>query len=358
MVRGGAESLTPHPAGAVAAEAGATGAHPHGPMGSRTIDEPHRPGVVSTVVELTKPGIVKMVLVAAAVGFVLGAIRAAPAAGGAGAAPFEMGAFVWTAVVTLLGTALAAGGANALNMALEVWRDAQMERTAGRPIPSGRIAKSTATAIGLALAASGAVVLAWGAGLGAALVVVATVLLYTLAYTPLKPVTTLSTIVGAAPGALPPLVGWCAAATLATGSWWTGLVEPGGWALFALMFVWQVPHVMAISWKYRDQYERGGYKVLPSVDPTGERTGRAALAWSVALLPISLAPVLALPAGVLGLPYIVVALLAGGYFVKSAADMYRTRTTAAATKLFVVSIVYLPIVLFVMVGDALLTAFV
>jgi protoheme IX farnesyltransferase len=318
-------------------------------MGSRSRDQPHQPGVVSSIVELTKPGIVRMVLVAASVGFILGAIRPDLAGGGAA---FSIGQFITAAAFMLVGTALAAGGANALNMALEVWRDAQMERTADRPVPSGRIAKPTAMSIGLLLASVGTALLAVGAGLGAAAVVVLTVLLYTVAYTPLKPVTTLSTIVGAAPGALPPLVGWCAAATLATGSPWAGLLEPGGWSLFALMFVWQVPHVMAISWKYREQYARGGYRVLPAIDPSGHRTGRAALAWSVALLPMSLAPVVALPEGTLGVAYIVVALAAGLWFVSAAADMAHRRTTASATKLFVVSIVYLPAVLFVMVLDA------
>lgn len=327
----------------------AAAAHPHGPMGSRASDEPHEPGVVSTLIELTKPGIVRMVLVAAVVGYVLGAIRA-----GSGSAPFGVEAFVLTAVWTLIGTAFAAGGANALNMAMEVWRDAQMERTAGRPIPSGRISKPAAMTVGLALSLGGCLVLLVGAGAGAALVTLSTVVLYTIAYTPLKPVTTLSTIVGAIPGALPPLVGWCAAATLATGSWSAGLVELGGWSLFALMFVWQVPHVMAISWKYREQYARGGYRVLPSVDPTGERTGRAAVAWSAALLPISLAPVLALPAGVLGLPYVIVALICGLWMTKAAVDLHQRRTGKAATMLFVVSIIYLPVVLFAMVGDALL----
>jgi protoheme IX farnesyltransferase len=324
---------------------------PHDATAAAVAAHAERVPAFGAVIELTKPGIVRMVLVAASVGFALGLVGAA--GGLASGGGVSLANLVVVAIAMLIGTALAAGGANALNMALEVWRDAQMERTASRPIPSGRLSKRAAIAIGLGLSFVGVAVLWAGAGLGAALVTLSTVLLYVIAYTPLKPVTTFSTLVGALPGALPPLVGWCAASTMLTGSWSSGLTESAGWSLFALMFVWQVPHVMAISWKYRDEYVRGGHRVLPSVDPTGERTGRAAVAWSVLLVPVSFAPALFMPAGVVGFVYLIVAGALGMWTVAASANLLRERTTAAATKLFVVTIIYLPVVLLVLVGDAL-----
>ncbi len=322
-------------------------AHPADPSRTADVAASDR---LRAVVELAKPGIVRMVLVAAAVGFILGSIRTAATAD----AVVNAFAFFSTAALTLLGTALAAAGANALNMVMETHRDAKMRRTADRPIPAGRLQPREGLAAGLAFAISGCAVLAAGVSLGAAAVAATTVLTYLFLYTPLKPVTPWSTVVGAFPGALPPLVGWAAATTMQTGSQWGGLIEPGGWSLVALMFVWQVPHVMAISWRYKDQYLQGGYRVLPSIDPTGVRTAIAALAWSAALVPISLLPARLLPADTVGPVYLAIATLAGLAMCLASYRLLQQRSERAALVLFIVSIVYLPVVLFALVGDALL----
>ena len=310
------------------------------------------PSVLGAYLELTKPGIVKMVLVSAGVGFVLG-MRAMSSAT---AQPTGTG-FIVASVFGMLGTALSAAGANALNMALEPHRDAKMARTADRPVPSGRLRTADAMVFGLVLSALGVATLAIGASVAAALVCAAIIVSYAALYTPLKPLTTLSTLVGAVPGALPPLVGWCCAiAAFETPRvWYAPLLDAGGWSLVALMFVWQVPHVMAISWKYRNQYAAGGYRVLPSVDPDGRRTGRAALAWSAALIPVSLAPIGALEqAGepMVGLVYGIAAVVAGAGMVWTSFRLYRDRSDAAAKGLFIASIIYVPVVMFSLVIDA------
>ncbi len=300
-------------------------------------------GVLRSAIELTKPGIVRMVVIVTAVGYVLGAFGRA----------WSPTAFFVGAALCLLGTALAAAGANALNQVVEAGRDARMRRTAGRPVPSGRLGTGAAWAIGLGACVAGDALLWFAAHPAAAVVAVVVQVTYLGWYTPLKPVTPLSTVVGALPGALPPLIGWAAAAGHQRESVWGGLDQPGGWTLVAIMFVWQVPHVLAIAWKYRDQYAAGGYRVLPSVDPTGVRTGTTALLWSIALLPVSLTPIGALP-GVVSGGFAVVALPAGACMIAASALLLRQRTDAAAMRLFIVSILYLPVVLLAIVVDALL----
>lgn len=315
-----------------------------------------RASVVASYIELTKPGIVKMVLVAAGVGYVLG-VRSmtSPASSPTGAGFLVAGLF------GMVGTALSAGGANALNMALEPHRDAKMARTADRPVPSGRIATKHAMAFGLALSVLGVATLALGASVAAALVCGAIIVSYAAMYTPLKPLTTLSTLVGAVPGALPSLVGWCCAtaAFAREAPWHAGLADAGGWSLVAIMFVWQVPHVMAISWKYRDQYAAGGYRVLPSVDPDGRKTSMAALVWSLALVPVSLVPIGALRQGgapMVGAVYGAAAIVAGALMVWASIKLYQKRSDGAAKGLFIASILYVPIVMFALVVDAFASA--
>lgn len=202
------------------------------------------------------------------------------------------------------------------------------------------------------MSVAGVVVLWAGAGIASAAVSAATIASYVLLYTPMKAWSPLSTLVGAVPGALPPLVGWCAGAALLTGRPWFGLTEMGGWSLFALMFAWQVPHVMAICWKYRDEYALGGYRTLPSMPDGPRRTSRATLVWSVALVPISLTPVLAIDGGP-SVAYIVVAVVLGGLFLAASTRLALHRRDRDATLVFVASIVYLPLVLLAMVFDAL-----
>ncbi|MFG0293390.1 MAG: heme o synthase [Phycisphaerales bacterium JB050] len=304
---------------------------------------------IAAVIELSKPGIVRMVVIATAVGYIIGSIGAVPD--------------LWVACFCLIGTALSAAGANALNMAAEVERDLCMRRTASRPIPGGRLSRRAGYSAGIAFSIAGVTMLWFGATPAAAVVSLATILSYVLFYTPLKAVTPLSTLVGAIPGALPPLVGWAAASGAVVAnpeaSSWLRLLDPGGWSLFALMFVWQVPHVMAISWKYRDDYEAGGYRVLPSVDPTGLKTARASVIWAATLIPVSILPAVTISlrtvegeASVLGLGYVLIAALCGLVMFWSTVEFLRERTNKRALIVFIVSILYLPAVLAAMLIDA------
>jgi protoheme IX farnesyltransferase len=231
----------------------------------------------------------------------------------------------------VLGTALVAGGASALNHLIERRRDAQMRRTEGRPLPAGRLQPLEALVFGLALAVGGVTYLAvalptpW-----AALIAAATFALYVGLYTPLKPITPLNTLIGAVPGALPPVIG-CVAVRGRLG--WEAA------ALFAILFLWQVPHFLAIAWIYRDDYARAGYRMLPVVDPDGRRTAWHMIAFCVALLAASLLPVMA---GPVRWVYLAGALALGGAFLVSALRFRRQRTAAAARAVLRWSLVYLP----------------
>jgi protoheme IX farnesyltransferase len=297
-----------------------------------------RASAVAAAVELTKPRITRMVTMTAGVGFALAAMGRA----------WTASELALAAIGCLVGTALSAAGANALNMCMERDRDARMQRTAGRPLPSGRITRSAATSFGITLCALGVGVLFLAATPAAAAVSAATILLYLLLYTPLKPLTPHATLVGALPGALPPLIGWTAAAGAAS---WTSLLQPGGWLLVALMVAWQMPHFLAIAWMYRDDYARGGYAVLPVVEHDGSRTARASILWAIALIPISVACAWFTPLHP-GWLYIAAAILAGTLFLTMAVRFAAKRTDAAAKTLFLASIAYLPIVLLTMVGGA------
>lgn len=294
------------------------------------------------VVELSKPGIVKMVTLSSAVGFVMSAL----------VQEWTMPRLAVSAAGCLLGTALSAAGANALNQTMEVERDALMRRTRNRPVPSGRMGEVSAMLAGVLLGVAGLGVLCLLCNPWASMVSAVTIATYLFWYTPMKPVTPLATIVGALPGALPPLIGWAAASP---GQPWGGLNEPGGWAIFAIMFVWQIPHFLAIAWKYREDYAAGGHRVLPVVDPSGASTARSVVAWSLTLVPISLVAVRAMPER-LGVVYSIVALLAAGIMVVESVRLARSRTDANARRLFFASIIYLPVIFMGMVGDAVLTA--
>ncbi len=286
-----------------------------------------------------KTGIVKLVTVTSGVGFVMAALGR----------NWDVLDLVIKASACLIGTALTAAGANALNQVMEARRDGLMKRTQSRPLPTGKLSVAAGTLIGLAISLLGLGVLCVGATPWASLVSAVTIATYLLWYTPLKTVTPLATIVGAVPGALPPLVGWAAASS----GPWGGLTELGGWTLFAFMFVWQIPHFLALAWKYRHDYAAGGYPVLPAVDPGGERTAWVTLTWSIALIPVSLSPVAAMPQ-LLGVLYISVAVLAGAWFLWAAIKMARLRTDHSARAVFLASIAYLPLVMLTMVADALL----
>jgi len=236
-------------------------------------------------------------------------------------------------------TALVAGGAAVLNQVYERDTDALMMRTRRRPLPDRRIGPDEARVFGIALSAAGVAVLTVAANLLAALVALATLVIYVAVYTPLKRRSTIATLVGAVPGALPPLIGWTAG---------RGAIDAGGWTLFAILFLWQIPHFMAIAWMYRDDYRRAGFPMLPVLEPDGARTGRQAVIYALALVPVSLVPALI---GVAGLAYFWFALALGVSFLVLAARFAASRSELRARALFYGSLVYLPLIWAVMILD-------
>ncbi len=240
---------------------------------------------------------------------------------------------------TLLGTALVASGASALNQLLEREFDAKMRRTQGRPLPSGRLQPRTVLWVGCILAVIGLIYLALAVNLTTSVLGGVSLVSYLFIYTPLKRVTWLNTAVGAVPGALPPLMGWTAA---------RGQLTSEGWALFAILAFWQLPHFLAIAWVYRDEYARAGFKMLPVIDPEGHRTGRQAVWHTLGLLPVSLCPFLFRLAGPI---YLCGALLLGFTFLWFAIQFSRCLSINRARNLFFVSILYLPLLLGLLVFD-------
>lgn len=239
----------------------------------------------------------------------------------------------------VLGTALVASGASALNQLLEREHDAKMTRTKNRPLPSGRLQPTTVMVFGGVCACAGLLYLALAVNLTTSVIGAISLLSYLFIYTPLKRMTWLNTAVGAVPGALPPLMGWTAA---------RGELSLEGWALFAILAFWQLPHFLAIAWMYREEYEKAGFKMLPVIDPQGHRTGRQAVSHTLGLLPISLCPFLF---HITGLVYLVGALVLGLAFLWFAIQFARHMTIPRARQLFFVSILYLPLLLVMMVLD-------
>jgi protoheme IX farnesyltransferase len=274
--------------------------------------------------ELVKPRITLMVVVTTAAGFYLGARESID---------------LLRLLHALLGTGLVAGAASALNQVLERDTDGRMIRTRTRPLPSGRMDTAAALGFGLALAACGAVYLAAAVNLLTAVLGVATLALYVLVYTPLKRRSSLCTIVGAVPGALPPVMGWTAA---------TGALSAEAWVLFAILFFWQLPHFLAIAWNHREDYARGGQPMLPVEDPNGASTARQIVLYCTALLPVSLAPSLVHLTGGL---YFYGALVLGLVYLLAGLHAARERSHAAALSLLRVSVIYLPALLALMTFD-------
>jgi protoheme IX farnesyltransferase len=288
---------------------------------------------VSDYLSLTKPRIVLMVLITVGVGYLLGARGSAYKSGLEDRIDFNPMAFA----LTLLGAGLVAGGASALNQYMERSRDARMRRTSRRALPSGRLAPAEAAFFGSALGFVGTLVLLIGVnGLSAATALV-TLLLYVYVYTPLKPHSTLNTAVGAVPGALPPVIGWSAA---------TGGLGIEAWVLFLIVFLWQFPHFLAIAWIYRDDYARGGMKMLPGVDPRGSLTGRQSTLYALALIPAGLLPSIV---GLAGPLYFVGAMILGLAYFESAARFWSCVGDVTARRLLRASIVYLPAILLLLV---------
>ena len=273
---------------------------------------------VSDFAELVKARLTLLVLVTTAVGYYLGATGPINFAG------------LFHAV---FGTALAAAGAAALNQWWERRFDALMHRTRSRPIPAGRMSPRDALILGCLLSVAGIVYLNVLCNSLSALLAAATIIIYIFAYTPLKRVSTFNTLIGAIPGALPPVVGWAAA---------TGRADIGGWSLFAILFFWQMPHFFAIAWMYRDDYARAGFEMISKADNTGARSASQSVLFCMLLLIISGVPqFLGLVTGV----YLLIELVLNGAFIFVAMRFLRTQQAVDARRLFFTSIVYLPLLL-------------
>ncbi len=240
-------------------------------------------------------------------------------------------------VFTVIGTALVAGGASAFNQVIERNPDSLMRRTRSRPVPDGRLQPAESLAFATALSLAGLLILGAGVNTLSASVALVTLVTYAAVYTPLKRRSSFSTVVGAVPGALPPVIGWAAA---------RGALSEGGWVLFGIVFLWQLPHFLAIAWMYREDYARAGFPMLPVIEPDGRSTGRQAVFYCAALLPVSLAPTLI---GIANTAYFACALVLGLLFLGLTLKFARTRAVPDARRLFFGSIIYLPILWILMI---------
>ncbi len=245
----------------------------------------------------------------------------------------------WRTLFTLLGTSLVAAAAATLNEWLERDLDAKMPRTADRPLPAGRISPDEALLGGAGMAGLGLGTLYFGVHAPAAFLAAATLALYLFVYTPMKRWTSFNTFVGAIPGAIPPLIGFSAG---------RGRIEFEGWALFSILFLWQIPHFMAIAWRYREDYRKAGFRMLPCFDESGKITGLVSVLYCIVLLPVSLAPVYFEAAGWL---YGAGAILLGFGYTFFAALFAYAPAMPSARNLFLSSILYLPFLLILLVSD-------
>src|SRR5213083_1484969 len=273
---------------------------------------------VADLFELVKARLTSLVLLTTAVGFYLGS-----------RSPVDYVALFRV----VFGTAAAAAGAAALNQWWERKADALMRRTRTRPIPAGRMPPLQALALGIALSVFGVAYLAIVCNLLSATLTAITIGIYIFAYTPLKRTSTGNTAVGAIPGAIPPMIGWAAA---------RGNIGAGAWSLFAIIFVWQLPHFFAIAWMYREDYSRAGFRMISSDDRSGEKSASQSVFFCILLLVIA-----GLPAflGIASFVYLAAELVLGGLFVAVAMRFLQMRTAGAARSLFIASIAYLPLLL-------------
>jgi protoheme IX farnesyltransferase len=276
---------------------------------------------VRDYLELSKSRIVMMVLITTAAGYFF-------------AAPHVDWALLLNA---LAGTALVAAGTNALNQYIERDHDARMKRTRLRPLPDGRISPRAALLFSIAIAIIGTVYLGLAVNWLTAALGAFTLTTYIFVYTPLKRVSTICTLIGAIPGAIPPLMGWTAA---------TGSIRAGGWIIFAILFFWQLPHFMAISWMYRDDYARGGFAMLAVQDKDGQTTARHAVFYSFALLTVSVLPPLF---GLSTFVYLAGAVIAGAALTFASFAFLASRTLARARRLFMASNIYLVVMMALLV---------
>jgi len=277
-----------------------------------------RSAFVGDLVELVKARLTLLVLLTTAVGFYFGADE-----------PIN-----WTALLhTIFGTAAAAAGAAALNQWWEYKLDALMHRTQSRPLPAGRMRPIEALAIGSVLSIFGVTYLAFLCNALSAALAAITIIIYIFGYTPLKRRSTFNTALGAVPGALPPMIGWAAA---------RGTLNAGAWVLFAILLIWQLPHFFAIAWMYRDDYARAGFQMISGDDQTGERSASQSVFFCMLLFIIA-----GLPAylGLATVFYLLAELILGLVFVGAAMRFLKTKARADARRLFLASIIYLPLLL-------------
>lgn len=277
---------------------------------------------LAAYVELTKPRIAFMLVLTSAAGFYLGAAKG-----------FDAMLFV----NSMIGIALLAFGVATLNQVWERKTDALMERTAKRPLPTQKISFAEALVFGVLLCLVAEIYLAFLVNGLTATLGLTVIVGYVLLYTPLKTRTSASTAIGAIPGAMPPLMGWTASANE---------ISLGAWALFALLFLWQFPHFLAIAWMYREQYAKAGILMLPVIEPEGKITARQIVIFTVLLLPVSLAPFFL---GFAGLIYLVGASLLGLWFLWASIRTARAKSVEQARKLLLVSVLYLPLIFALMV---------
>ena len=274
--------------------------------------------------EMTKPGITLMVVLTAGLGFLLA----------------ERDRFSFLLLLhTLLGTGLVSAGASVLNHVLERDTDALMQRTAGRPLPAGRMDPDAALTFGVLLGILGLGELALGVNLLTALLGAAALSGYVFVYTPLKRISSLATVIGAVPGAIPPMMGWSAV---------RNELDAAAWVLFGILFFWQLPHFLAIAWLCREDYARGGFPMLPVLDPEGIRTGRQAVLYGAALVPISLLPSVL---GLMGTVYFFGAFAFGLAYLGFAFAFAQVRSNPGARRLMLASLLYFPALLLIMLLD-------
>jgi protoheme IX farnesyltransferase len=273
---------------------------------------------IRDLIELVKARLTLLVLLTTAVGFYLGA----------------EGPINWTALLhTVLGTAAAAAGAAALNQWWEYKLDAMMDRTRSRPVPAGRMRPVEALVVGSGFSIFGVTYLALVSNALSAALAAITIIVYIFGYTPLKLISNFNTALGAVPGALPPMIGWAAA---------RGTLNAGAWMLFAILFFWQLPHFFAIAWMYRDDYARAGFQMVSSDDRTGERSASQSVFFCMILFVVAGLPAFVRMATVF---YLLAELILGGVFIAVAMRFLKTRTRADARRLFITSIIYLPLLL-------------
>jgi heme o synthase len=282
------------------------------------------PSRAADFVTLTKPRLNFLVLVTTLAAFYLGGGAEQP---------------LLVLLHTVIGTALVAGGASALNQVWERDTDRLMRRTRLRPLPDMRLHPQDAMWFGVLLSAIGVAELSLGVNLRTAAIALITLLSYVLLYTPLKRRTSLSTIVGAVPGALPALMGWSAA---------TNTLSIEGWVLCGIVFMWQMPHFLAIAWMYRDDYTRAGIPLLPVIEPDGRSTGRQAAIYAVALIPVSFLPS---AVGLASAWYLAGAIVLGAILLVLSFEFAATRSLVAARRLFFATILYLPLLWMVLLAD-------